>query len=145
LFTIPATDYASWCKGLQQAGYATDKKYATVLIYIIKKYKLSQYDQVDPLALVTGREKTEEKALENTDYNFLKEEQKASLKKELMQKKYHVANKGQTINDISRLYGMDVQLLCSNNGVSQKQVFNGGEILFLTKKKPFKYQLPVSQ
>jgi flagellum-specific peptidoglycan hydrolase FlgJ len=37
-------DYKAWARGLQKAGYATDKKYADKLIRIIETYKLYEYD-----------------------------------------------------------------------------------------------------
>jgi len=38
-------DYQKWAWGLQSAGYATDKTYATKLIAVIKRHKLWQYDK----------------------------------------------------------------------------------------------------
>jgi len=42
---LSSSDYAGWCKGLQEAGYATDKHYAETLIKEIKAYHLDQYDR----------------------------------------------------------------------------------------------------
>lgn len=39
-----STQWESWAYGLQKAGYATDPKYALLLIGLINKYNLSQYD-----------------------------------------------------------------------------------------------------
>lgn len=44
LFFLDRTDYVAWAKGLQRAGYATDKAYAMKLIKIIELYGLSQLD-----------------------------------------------------------------------------------------------------
>jgi len=38
-------DYKSWAYGLQNSGYATDKRYADKLIAIINKYQLYEYDK----------------------------------------------------------------------------------------------------
>ncbi|RZL18298.1 MAG: LysM peptidoglycan-binding domain-containing protein, partial [Pedobacter sp.] len=35
----------SWAQGLKQAGYATNPKYPDLLINMIEKYQLYQYDQ----------------------------------------------------------------------------------------------------
>jgi len=43
LFGYNATDYASWARGLKQAGYATNPRYAPVLIGMIEKYHLNDY------------------------------------------------------------------------------------------------------
>lgn len=45
LSKLPRTDYVNWAHGLQAAGYATDKKYATKLIAIIKALNLDRFDQ----------------------------------------------------------------------------------------------------
>lgn len=44
LFNYKSTDYMSWARGLQKAGYATDRKYSERLIHLIEKYELYQYD-----------------------------------------------------------------------------------------------------
>ncbi|MEM8908540.1 MAG: glucosaminidase domain-containing protein, partial [Bacteroidota bacterium] len=41
---LATTDYKAWAKGLQQCGYATDKRYAKKLIRIIEALNLHQYD-----------------------------------------------------------------------------------------------------
>ena len=48
LFHLPRTDYQSWAAGLKYCGYATDPKYAEKLVFLIKKYQLSQYDLRKP-------------------------------------------------------------------------------------------------
>src|SRR6478736_4895270 len=43
LFTLDPTDYQGWAYGLKKAGYATNPKYAQVLIKLIQDYKLEDY------------------------------------------------------------------------------------------------------
>lgn len=45
LFDLEITDYKGWAKGLQNAGYATDKAYANKLIKVIEDYELFVYDK----------------------------------------------------------------------------------------------------
>lgn len=47
LFELDSKDYINWAQGLQDAGYATDPKYADKLVGIIKKYKLASYDTLN--------------------------------------------------------------------------------------------------
>lgn len=47
LFALPKTDFRSWAKGLQQAGYATEKNYAKTLIRCIETYHLDTLDYYD--------------------------------------------------------------------------------------------------
>ena len=46
LFEYKTTDYKAWAKGLKKAGYATNPKYPQLLIGLIERYNLSQYDKI---------------------------------------------------------------------------------------------------
>lgn len=43
LFSLDPTDYEAWAHGLKKAGYATNPRYAPILIKIIEDYKLQEY------------------------------------------------------------------------------------------------------
>ena len=45
LFEYDITDYEKWAKGLKKAGYATNPKYPDLLIRLIERYNLDQYDR----------------------------------------------------------------------------------------------------
>jgi hypothetical protein len=45
LFKLEITDYKGWAYGLKTAGYATEPRYAELLIGIIEDYKLYEYDK----------------------------------------------------------------------------------------------------
>lgn len=45
LSKLQRTDYKNWANGLQAAGYATDKKYASKLIAIIEALNLNRFDK----------------------------------------------------------------------------------------------------
>lgn len=45
LYDYKVTDYKSWAHGLKKAGYATNPKYADLLIRIIEENKLYEYDK----------------------------------------------------------------------------------------------------
>jgi LysM repeat protein len=44
LFELDITDYKGWARGLRKAGYATNPKYHIILINLIERYELYQYD-----------------------------------------------------------------------------------------------------
>ena len=44
LFEYDDKDYRSWAKGLSKAGYATNPEYSKLLINLINKYNLDDYD-----------------------------------------------------------------------------------------------------
>ncbi|PCJ63861.1 MAG: hypothetical protein COA58_14615 [Bacteroidetes bacterium] len=44
LFELRKSDYKGWCHGLRKAGYATNPQYGNILISLIDRYDLHQYD-----------------------------------------------------------------------------------------------------
>jgi LysM repeat protein len=46
LFDFRIDDYKSWAKGLKKAGYATNPRYASMLINTIEENNLSHYDDI---------------------------------------------------------------------------------------------------
>ena len=46
LFNLKMTDYKGWAHGLKRCGYATNPRYASLLIDLIERYDLHQYDMV---------------------------------------------------------------------------------------------------
>jgi len=48
LFELDPADYAGWAHGLKKAGYATNPKYAFILIKIIEDYRLFLLDTMHP-------------------------------------------------------------------------------------------------
>ncbi|MBD8081957.1 glucosaminidase domain-containing protein [Chryseobacterium caseinilyticum] len=47
LFNLDMKDYKAWAHGLKKAGYATNPRYAGILISKIEKYRLYEFDQVN--------------------------------------------------------------------------------------------------
>lgn len=45
LLNFAPSDYENWAKGLQKAGYATDKRYADKLINLIRTLNLQEFDK----------------------------------------------------------------------------------------------------
>lgn len=59
LFELKITDYKGWAKGLKAAGYATAPKYADLLIEIIERYKLYEYDTEEGIPVLASAPKAE--------------------------------------------------------------------------------------
>lgn len=57
LFKLNIRDYKAWAHGLKKAGYATNPKYAGILISRIEKYNLDQFDNI-------SSDKVQEKLIE---------------------------------------------------------------------------------
>lgn len=45
-FALAQDDYRGWCNGLQKAGYASSKQYASSLISVIERMNLTKYDSM---------------------------------------------------------------------------------------------------
>lgn len=45
-FALAQDDYRGWCNGLQKAGYASSKQYASSLISVIERMDLTKYDSM---------------------------------------------------------------------------------------------------
>ena len=56
LFDYKIKDYKAWAKGLKKAGYATNPKYPGLLIDLIERYNLDQYDD-DGVNIIKGKKK----------------------------------------------------------------------------------------
>jgi LysM repeat protein len=56
LFKLRPGDYKSWAHGLKTAGYATNPKYALLLISYIEQYQLHLYDEIG-YAMIQNRDK----------------------------------------------------------------------------------------
>lgn len=97
LFTLDPSDYVGWAKGLKQAGYATDPKYAEKLISIIERYELYELDKE---ALGSDYKKTQYTATTNliTDY--------------------YTVQRGDTLYGISQKYSLTIDELKRLNNLS---------------------------
>lgn len=58
LFDLESTDYKGWAHGLKKAGYATNPKYAEMLIKIIEDNELHKFDKGVTIAVESPRKGT---------------------------------------------------------------------------------------
>lgn len=73
LFELDKNDYRNWALGLKAAGYATNPKYPDMLINVIDKYKLYQFDQPET---ETEKLKREDKVFTEINANIPQEKKK---------------------------------------------------------------------
>lgn len=118
LFTLPLEDYAAWARGLKAAGYATNPRYAEIIINTIERYQLYQYDR--PAApLDHQREAT---AAGRTLY----------LCNDLV---YVLARRGDSFERIAADMGMKASRLRKFNEVDKHYSLAEGDVVYLAKKK----------
>jgi len=83
LFKLNVTDYAKWAKGLQQAGYATNRAYANNLIKLIEDYELYHYDTgwtPEPLQTEAPTVAVEAPQVEKTEKQVIKKTKTSTAK-----------------------------------------------------------------
>ncbi len=181
LFELKITDYKGWAKGLKKAGYATNPKYADMLIMLIEKNDLSQYDNYakvpprklskkrTPKMLASSKKSHQIKLHNNIKYIKIKEgdtfygiskDHEMNLwqilkyndlnkndvlkagdiiylqpKRNKAKEEYHIVKKGETMRDISQLYGVKLKKLYKKNLLIMGTQPNTGDKIFLKKKK----------
>jgi LysM repeat protein len=136
LFNLKTNDYKSWAHGLKKSGYATNPKYADLLIELIEKLKLYELDievlpsnQFPTQQLSVKKEKVKDFGLQPT-----------SKKREVLMHenkvKYIVAKKGDTFYKISKEFEMSLwQLHKYNDFGDKKDVLLEGDIVYLQPKR----------
>lgn len=128
LFELDKNDYKGWAHGLKQAGYATNPKYPDLLINLIERYGLDQYDRNET---VVAKAKREEKVMTEIVDNIPQEKQIAEAKPAVAMKIYEV-KQGDTLYSISRRYGLTTDELKALNGLNSDKL-NYGQLLVVSK------------
>lgn len=128
LFEYKVTDYKSWAHGLKKAGYATNPKYAYLLIDIIEQHELYQYDQIDmaskpkaPKVIVSDDEITI-----HTGHNIKFKDNGV---------KFIVASTGDTFYKIAKEFDLSLSQLYKYNDLGKDATLHAGEVIYVAPKK----------
>ncbi len=139
LFKYDITDYKKWAYGLKKAGYATNPKYPQLLIKIIEKYHLDQYDREAP-----GKHNKKKKKVKTHKEGAVpsiatfKISGKSSIGRKIFinnKRKLILARKGDTYEKIAAEFEIYTWQLYKYNEVSRKHKIVTGEMIYLEKKK----------
>ena len=153
LFDLKITDYKGWAKGLKKAGYATLPSYANVLINLIEKYDLTQYDDM----VVKGKfkykakdvskkakDKSQKTKVNNdiiyTPYKITDSEivGKTSDERYIRENngvKFIYAKEGENVYELAKILGVyDYQIIKYNN-LGKRKVLKDDEIIYIEPKK----------
>ena len=116
LFNYNIKDYKKWAYGLRKAGYATDRKYPTKLLKIIKDYKLYEFDDIKK-----GK----------YDKQIKKLNKGKSYKKQVVSKvsKPYQVKKGDTLYSISRKFGISVDTIKRLNNLNDNTISIGQKLI----------------
>ena len=116
LFDYKITDYKSWAKGLKTAGYATNKKYAELLIKLIEENQLYELDKV---------KETQSMVTESSRSVYLHPNRI----------KYIITKDGETLLEIAKEFDMRLWQLYKYNDIEKDYELTKGEKIFIQPKK----------
>jgi len=135
LFNYKSTDYVSWAKGLQKAGYATYRKYAKKLIEIIEKYELYEYD--------TGKKKEKKERKQKSKKEKKKKGVRAyqstpDVNREVYVNNgtnYIIAKQGDTYRSIADEFGTIENMLYKFNDLPKNAPITPGQRIYVKPKR----------
>lgn len=145
LFELKPTDYKGWAKGLSEAGYATDPKYAEKLIKVIEDYDLARFDVREKPR--KDREKTRTSPIQtavpdaskpgNTDYDVSEKLVLDMVRPVLLRDgaRCVTALPGETYGAIAREYNLLRAEILRYNSVKQDVALEAGALVYLEKHK----------
>ncbi len=123
LFKLRITDYQGWAKGLQQAGYATDKAYANKLIKLIEDYELYLHDKKG----ATKEIKKEQEQIVIRNYKHTPYKTHNLV--------YVIALDGDTYEAIAAEFDFKAKDLYKYNEVPQGFPLKAGDLVYFQNKK----------
>lgn len=124
LFSLKITDYKGWAQGLKRCGYATNPNYASMLIGVIERYNLTQFD-----SYASGRYHAREGAREES--TFFQEHIVYKVNKCFV----IIANSQDTWERVSRETGVSVRRLQKYNERPRGSQLRRGDLVYLSKKR----------
>ncbi|MFZ9630440.1 MAG: glucosaminidase domain-containing protein [Bacteroidia bacterium] len=130
LFELSATDYKGWATGLREAGYATNPSYANILIGVIEKYHLGQFDSM----VVMGDDYVIP-SNDNTNNSSNSGNSPLAGVSEVNGIQAIIAKPGETPEALAARYNMGVWQIYKYNDIEKGQMLNPGEIIYLKPKR----------
>ena len=125
LFELDKNDYEGWAYGLKKAGYATNPNYPQLLIGVIKKYSLDQYDRPEG---ELQKIKREDRVLTQINKNI-----GIAVKDSLVQttptNKLYTIKQGDTLYNISKRFGLTIDELKALNNMADNNIKLGQQLV----------------
>jgi flagellum-specific peptidoglycan hydrolase FlgJ len=128
LFELDKDDYKRWASGLKEAGYATNPRYAELLVTLIERYELDKYDRKEGQI---EKIKREDKVLAEIAQNIPQEKKEEPAKTPVTMKIYEV-KQGDTMYSISKRFAITVDDLKILNDLGSSDL-KLGQLLLVSK------------
>lgn len=129
LFDLDKNDYKGWAHGLKKAGYATNPRYAELLIGLIERHELHQFDSPES---TQEKYRREERVLQNIAETPTQQAAEEARAKPPVAMKIHEVKKGDTLYNIGKRYGLTVDEIKTLNSLPDDNV-GLGQLLLVSK------------
>lgn len=128
LFELDKYDYRGWASGLKAAGYATNPKYADLLISLVERYKLDRFDkgEIEDIPVV----KEEKVQVQNSNSAAISKPEPLAKKSSVM--KIYEVKSGDTLTSLSKQFMIAVEDLKKLNELENTNLFPG-QLLLVSK------------
>ena len=146
LFDLEITDYVGWAKGLKAAGYATNPKYAQLLIDRIELYDLTKYDKIalgqmtddNQLPDIAPEDELLELAYSPTDRSAYPLADMTPEKRFIYENngvRFVYAKEGETPEQLAKDFNIKYKKFCEYNLLRRpdEMVFHSGDVVYLEK------------
>lgn len=146
LFDLEITDYVGWAKGLKAAGYATNPKYAQLLIDRIELYDLTKYDKIalgqmtddNQLPDIAPEDELLELAYSPTDRSAYPLADMTPEKRFIYENngvRFVYAKEGETPEQLAKDFNIKLKKFCEYNLLRRpdEMVFHSGDVVYLEK------------
>ncbi|MDR0969495.1 MAG: glucosaminidase domain-containing protein [Lentimicrobiaceae bacterium] len=148
LFKLKADDYKGWAHGLKKAGYATNPNYPNLLITLIERHNLTQYDALvlgkktskptkteDPKPSITTPSKTY-KSVNVSDFKVTGKTKSGRFVYTNNRVKLIFAQEGDDVYSLAKeLNVYSKQLLAYNDDLTKDGKMKKGQIVYIERKK----------
>lgn len=143
LFELDPMDYKAWAHGLSKAGYATNPRYPELLIRIIERHQLSDYDKE---AMKVKKEKTivqEPELTENhdfiasnpSDFPVVGKSVEGRYIHENNRRKLIFAREGDQISTLATEFNLYSWQIVKYNEFQKNETLYQNQIIYLEKKR----------
>jgi LysM repeat protein len=140
LFELDIMDYKAWAKGLSKAGYATNPRYPELLIRIIERYQLHDYDLIamDKKRFAEATESHEVHSFVPADTSGFEFSGYSVLGRRVYvnnSKKFVFAAEGDNIKNLAHEFAIYSWQLVKYNELSKQDSIVPGQMIYLEKKR----------
>ncbi|MBE9586528.1 glucosaminidase domain-containing protein [Mucilaginibacter sp. JRF] len=127
LFELEKNDYEGWAYGLKSAGYATNPRYPQLLISVIKRYNLEQFDRPET---ELQKIKREDRVLADINNN-INETTPDTVVKDTPVDKTYIVKQGDTLFNISKRFSLTVDQLKAMNNIADDGIKIGQKLIVI--------------